>query len=228
MLSAAKRKSSQHLLLTTGTLEQRWCLELQSQMILTQRHKTSYISSSWRQKTKREWEIFSEGPLREISHASGPWHFELQSNIFISARGFIFIFSRGRNRLFWSWWIKTTSVCNETRPTLLQKHALFAFNEALQFSYAAEATRICSLKRTNDVSPHPSLISYSLSLSFFLCCSSLEGHDEGVVSPPTQKLRKCEHCAQTREEYTISLWYRRRVSIFLICIQTSCCLVGIR
>lgn len=61
---------------------------------------------------------------------------------------------------------------------------------------------------------------------FFLCCSSLEGHDEGVVNPPTRKLRKCEHCAQAREEYTISLWYRRRVSIFLIYIQTSCCLVG--
>lgn len=64
-----------------------------------------------------------------------------------------------------------------------------------------------------------------LFLYFFFRSLSLEGCDEGVVSPPTRKLRKCEHCVRAREEYKISLWWRRRVSISLIYIQTSCCLV---
>lgn len=47
-----------------------------------------------------------------------------------------------------------------------------------------------------------------------------------LSAPQTQALPKCEHRAQARDEYTVSERYRRRVSTFLIYIQTSCCLVG--
>lgn len=52
--------------------------------------------------------------------------------------------------------------------------------------------------------------SFDILFLFFSCYLSLEGCDEGVVSPPTRKLRKCKHCVQAREEYKISLWYKRR------------------
>lgn len=53
----------------------------------------------------------------------------------------LFLYTSGSNK-----------VCQDGYKTLLQRCILFAFNKELSFVYAAEA------KRTNDVSPHPSLI----------------------------------------------------------------------
>lgn len=97
----------------------------------------------------------------------------------------------------------------QKRLNLLQKRIVFAVNEALL--HAADATTICSSRRTNDLSPHL--------IFFWFGCSSLEGR------PPTPKLNAVwKLCAQVREEHNSSERRRRRVSIFLIYIQTSCCL----
>ena len=87
-----------------------------------------------------------------------------------------------------------------------RKCTLFVFKKPCSIVYAAKATSICCMKRTNDVSPHPSLIWYSLSV-FLLLVSG--GTWRGRSRPANTKAQKVQTLrTQARGEYKMSFSQR--------------------
>ena len=206
----SEKKEQSASCFTTETLKQRWCRGYKTAGSHCHR-KLYWLSARIRKTNDISNRTIRTSFQREISHRSTLWHIESSVFHFSLSSGSTFNFHEANGEfsqtiLSHACTIDLNkSVWSQTNRYLSHhlRSILFVFNKAFYILVCSRGNR--NLLREENKRCITSSILPSFDILLFFCFLSQEGCDEGVVSPPTRKPRKCKHCEQAREECEMSI-----------------------